>query len=181
MRGDAMVIDSYAQHLFGDPLSMSNFIVKQGLNGWAGVHLSSTEIADRLIVGGHYSILSDLLMYKVCDGFVFKDKDISNGRAVVRLAAMSKCCILTQEALSSKGKPDERQKTLDAIKSLSEIAGKSELGAAVNSFAKRQKDLLELRLETPAKMRWLKFTGDKQLKAICKVDMRCKMTAIRMP
>ena len=51
----------------------------------------------------------------------------------------------------------------DALNTLRQITENRYVGAAVKDFARKRMDLLELRAETPKRVRWLKGLGSLQM------------------
>ena len=156
-------LERFIERLFGEPLVIANLLVSKGKNESSCINASSSEIVQSLITVGAHEILAELLTNRIDGGVAIEREDLANGRLLVQLAALSNCLILTQEALESKGQPNEREKMNAIMDSLVKIKGKQGLGNTVHGFAERQADLLCLRVETPSKMRWLNGTGGLQI------------------
>ena len=160
---DVSAFESKIVCLFGEPITIANFLVYKGENGSSFIHASSCEGVETLINAGKHEILSGLLENRINSGFARANGEIAYGRLLVKMAALSNCLIMTQETLESKGRPNEHEKINSILDSLVKIRENPDLGKAVNSFAQRQIELLELRMETHSKMRWLNGTGGLQI------------------
>ena len=162
--------ERYFEHLFGEPLHISNFLTINRENGWDYIFASSREIVQFLIMKGNHELLSGLLLNTRNRGVVLGNMDIANGKLLVQLAAFSSSLIMTNEIMGAARTSNERKKAEEAMCSLVKIAKDQKLGKYINNFAQRQVELLELRMETPSKMRWLNGTG--RLQARLKSNIR---------
>ena len=167
---DAAYLENSNECIFGSPLHIANFVSANGKPGWKLLDMKSMEAVDALVMAGDYDILALLFTSRIDAKLPLADSEKTYGWKVVRSAAFHRCLRLVEQTLAATGQANEREKMEDAIKSLRAIGSDARVGAAINDFAKRQADSIELRMETPAKRRWLNGTGHCQ--AFCGTFIR---------
>ena len=184
-------MNEYNQHdnsivfIFGDPLHIANFLVSKGKRAlMMPIMNNSKDVVNALVRAGEYDVLAQLLTSRVDANLRLDAREISYGWQIVRSAAFNNCIRLVEQTLVASGQENEREKMAEAVKSLGTIGSDLRLGAAINNFAKRQADSIELRMETPAKRRWLNGTGRYQ--AVCGTFLRAygarnKLQSQRVP
>ena len=156
---DAPYPENSIECIFGSPLHIANFVSANGKPGWKLLDMKSMEAVDALVMAGDYDILALLFTSRIDAKLPLADSEKTYGWKVVRSAAFHRCLRLVEQTLAATGQANEREKMEDAIKSLRAIGSDARVGAAINDFAKRQAESIELRVETPAKRRWLNGTG----------------------
>ena len=156
---DAAYLENSNECIFGSPLHIANFVSANGKPGWKLLDLKSIDAVGALVNAGEYEILALLLTSRIDAKLPLADSEKSYGWQVIRSAAFHRCLRLAEQTLAASGQANEMEKMAGAIKSLKAIGSDARVGAAINDFAKRQAESIELRVETPAKRRWLNGTG----------------------
>ena len=156
---DAAYLENSIVCIFGDILHLANFLVSKGKPGSWLLFASSKDVVHTLVLRGEYEVLAQLLTSRIDANLRLDSREISYGWQTVKLAAFNQCLLLIKRTLATSGQENELEKTVEAVKSLRAIENDSRLGAAVNNFAKRQADSIELRRETPSNLRWFNGTG----------------------